>query len=120
MEVGKYQDIIKQTAVYPKEIGLLYCTLGLCGESGEVAEKVKKAYRDSHGNISTELRTSLIKELGDIVWYVTAAANEIGAPLSEVLQVNYDKLIARRATNTLHGNGDNREEDPMSLISDEV
>lgn len=109
MEVSKYQEIVDKTAIYPKEIGLLYCTLGLCGESGEVAEKVKKLYRDSQGVVTEDFKNTIIKELGDVLWYVTAIANELGVPLSWVLAKNYEKLIGRRATNTLHGSGDDRE-----------
>lgn len=109
MEFKEYSEIIKQTAVYPKEIGLIYCTLGMCGESGEVAEKAKKIYRDNNGVISEETRRLLLKELGDVLWYITAASNELGSSLEEVARMNFDKLVARRQTNTLHGNGDDRE-----------
>lgn len=110
MEVNKYQEIIEKTAVYPKYLGMLYTTLGLCGEAGEVAEKVKKLYRDHEGEITEEFRTSIKKELGDILWYITATANEVHLTLEEIMEANYDKLIKRRETGTLHGSGDNREE----------
>ncbi len=110
MESKEYQEIIKKTAVYPKEIGLPYCALGLCGEAGEVAEKVKKLYRDSGGVITEEFRQALKKELGDVQWYITATANEVGLTLEEIMEANYNKLIKRRETGTLHGDGDNRED----------
>ncbi len=110
MDVKEYQEIIKKTAVFPKEIGVPYCTMGLCGEAGEVAEKVKKLYRDREGLVTPEFRKDIKKELGDVVWYVTALANEFNLTLEEILEANYNKLIARRETNTLHGSGDNREE----------
>lgn len=110
MTVKEYQEIIEKTAVFPKNIGLTYCTLGLCGESGEVAEKVKKLYRDQNGEITDEFKQAVKKEIGDVLWYVTALSSELGFTLEEVMEANYNKLMARRATNTLHGNGDNREE----------
>lgn len=110
MDAKQYQEIIKKTAVFPKEIGLTYCTLGLCGEAGEVAEKVKKLFRDRGGLITPEFKKDVKKELGDVLWYITALSNELGFTLEEVMETNYNKLIARRETNTLHGNGDNREE----------
>jgi len=125
MELKEYQTIIEKTAVYPKEIGLAYCALGLTGEAGEVAEKIKKLYRDDQslannirlGHIFeankkaySEFRENVKKEVGDVIWYCTALANELGLTLEEILQANYDKLIKRRETGTLHGSGDDREE----------
>lgn len=109
MSIKEYQDIIKKTAIYPKEIGIMYCTMGLCGETGEVAEKVKKLYRDNNGVITPDFKHAIKKELGDVVWYVTAMAEEFDLSLEEILEANYSKLIARRETNTLHGSGDDRE-----------
>lgn len=110
MDIKEYQGIIKKTAVFPAEIGLTYCTMGLCGEAGEVAEKMKKLFRDKGGVVTDEFKQDVKKELGDVVWYVTALANELGLTLEEILEANYTKLIKRRETNTLHGSGDNREE----------
>lgn len=121
MTVTEYQTIIEQTAVYPKEIGILYCTLGLCGEAGEVSEKIKKIYRDNPEMLVKlkntlliseeveEVRNSLKKEIGDVIWYCTALASEFDISLEDVMATNYTKLLARKATNTLHGSGDNRE-----------
>lgn len=109
MDIKQYQTIIEQTAVYPEEIGKLYCALGLCGEAGEVAEKVKKLYRDQQGEVTDEFKAAVKKELGDVLWYLTAMANELNMSLEEIMLTNYNKLIARRETNTLHGNGDDRE-----------
>ena len=110
MTLEEYQGIIAKTAIFPKELGLLYPGLGLCGEAGEVAEKIKKIYRDKQGEITTEDKQALKKELGDVIWYVTAIAEQLGLTLNEILEANYDKLIKRRETNTLSGSGDNREE----------
>lgn len=108
MEIKEYQKIVKLTAIYPKEIGLSYCTLGLAGETGEVCEKVKKLYRDKQGVMSEEFKTELAKELGDIVWYITAIAEETGLNLEDILQLNYNKLLKRKADNKIQGSGDNR------------
>jgi NTP pyrophosphatase (non-canonical NTP hydrolase) len=114
MEIEKYQEIIKKTAVYPKEVGIMYTALGLCGEAGEVAEKVKKLVRDTNylekKDYSDEFKESIKKEIGDVIWYCTALASELGLTLEEILEANYNKLMKRRETNTLHGSGDNREE----------
>ncbi len=118
MEIKEYQTIIQKTAVYPKHLGMLYTVLGLCGEAGEVAEKVKKLYRDKDGEPSDEFIQQLKKELGDVIWYVTATANEVGLSLEEILEANYNKLLKRRETNTLHGSGDDREENPWKGVQD--
>lgn len=118
MTFNEYQKIIEETGVYPKQIGLAYCAMGLTGEAGEVSDKIKKLYRDDNlHELNTAQETALIdqhrhaiaKELGDVLWYVTAAANEINMSLEEIAQMNYQKLIKRRETNTLHGSGDDRE-----------
>lgn len=176
MEIREYQDIIEKTAIYPKQYGPAYTTLGMIGELGELATAVEKV---DIQNIK--------KELGDCLWYITATCNELGIPLEqvftsypknwvmdlevkdsaieailistevsemvkkyirdgnidlsilklklthifthlmrtasgfrltleEVLEANYTKLIKRRETNTLHGSGDNREEE-VAFIS---
>lgn len=110
MNIKEYQEIIKQTAIYPRNMGLTYCTMGICGEAGEVAEKMKKLFRDKNGIVTEEFKQDIKKELGDVIWYITALSNELNLTLEEVLEANYQKLIKRRETNTLQGNGDNREE----------
>jgi len=119
IDLDTYQSIIEKTAIYPEQIGMAYCAMGLSGEAGEVTEKIKKLYRD-HSNwdedgsittlISMEYADSIKKELGDVIWYVTALANEFRFSLREVLESNYEKLTKRKKTNTLSGSGDNREE----------
>lgn len=119
MNFKDYQDIIKKTAIYPEEIGLAYCAMGLTGEAGEVADKIKKLYRDEKLNSLNAVgymqvllanKEAIAKELGDVLWYITATANEIGISLEEIAKINYEKLVKRRETNTLAGSGDNREE----------
>ena len=104
-----YQQRASETAQYPViGGGIVYPTLGLVGESGEVAEKVKKIFRDKSGEISIDDREELIKELGDVLWYVTAIANELGTTLHAVALKNIDKLSSRKDRNMLNGSGDNR------------
>jgi len=82
----------------------IYPAMALCGEAGEFAEKIKKAWRDG-----TPLdRPGAAKELGDVLWYVGAAARDLGYTLEEVAQMNLDKIRSRRARGTLAGSGDNR------------
>lgn len=79
-------------------------TLGLVGEAGEVAEKIKKLIRDNNKYANEEI----MKELGDVVFYATALANIYGRGLQEVLELNIQKLDDRQKRNKLRGNGDNR------------
>jgi len=82
---------------------VLYPTLGLCGESGEVAEKVKKQVRDGVFN-----RHEVAKELGDVLWYLTNVCNDIGYNLEEIAKMNIEKLDSRKDRNKIQGSGDNR------------
>lgn len=109
MNLNEYQELVGQTAIYPNRgSNFIYPALGLCGEAGEVAEKVKKAIRDDGGQLSDERRQALIKELGDVMWYVAAMATELETSLEEVAQQNIEKLFSRKARGTLSGSGDNR------------
>ena len=87
---------------------LTYPTLGLSGESGEVAEKVKKLIRDKGGVLDDTVRADLGKELGDVLWYVAQLCSELGLSMSEVAQGNIDKLSSRMARGKISGDGDNR------------
>lgn len=81
---------------------------GLVGESGEVAEKFKKLIRDSGGKISDEDKAEILKELGDILWYVNSVSHLLGSSLEEVAQKNLDKVLSRKARGVTTGSGDNR------------
>ena len=85
MNFEEYQNLSKKTAIYP-EIGknFVYPTLGLVGESGEVAEKIKKIFRDKDGTVDAETRLMLKKELGDVLWYLSQLATELELSLDEV------------------------------------
>ena len=82
--------------------------LGLVGESGEVMEKFKKLIRDRQGKITDADRAEIIKELGDVLWYVNSVAHLLGSSLEEVARLNNDKLASRQQRGQLHGSGDNR------------
>jgi len=109
VQFGEYQTEARKTAVYPR-IGdnVVYPTLGLCGESGEFAEKVKKAIRDDGGQVTPERRELMLKELGDVLWYVAACASELKASLDEVAAMNLAKLASRQERAALKGSGDER------------
>ena len=109
MTLNEYQDAARKTAIYPN-IGSnpTYPVLGLCGETGEIAEKMKKAIRDEGGVISETRRTEMIKEVGDVMWYIASLASELGVTLDEVAQANVAKLASRQNRGVLTGSGDNR------------
>ena len=83
---------------------MLENTLGLCGEAGEVAEKIKKVFRDK-GKFSDE---DILKELGDVLFYVTALSNVFGGNLQKIMEMNMAKLDDREQRGVLKGSGDNR------------
>jgi NTP pyrophosphatase (non-canonical NTP hydrolase) len=96
MTFEEYQNEAKQTALYPRRLqNLEYPTLGLAGEAGEVANIVKKIQRDFGGEITVETRLKLKDELGDVLWYISACADELGLTLSEVAEYNVEKLAKR-------------------------
>ncbi len=82
--------------------------LGLVGEAGEVAEKFKKILRDKEGKLSEEDKQEIIKELGDVLWYVSALSHYLNVPLEDVASKNLDKVLGRKARGVTKGQGDNR------------
>lgn len=86
----------------------IYPALGLCGEAGEVAEKVKKIVRDKLGTVDDISRAAVAKELGDCLWYIAALCKEFKLDMGEVAQGNLNKLAARKAAGTIQGSGDER------------
>ena len=80
MTFDEYQKFARSTAIYPEECKVTYPTLGLCGEAGEVAEKVKKNIRDGKSLDGVGL------ELGDVLWYISALADDLGVTLEEVAE----------------------------------
>jgi NTP pyrophosphatase (non-canonical NTP hydrolase) len=96
MRFDDYQSEASQTALYPRRLtNLEYPTLGLAGEAGEVANIVKKIQRDHGGVVNEEIRNKLKDELGDVLWYISACADELGLTLSEIAEFNVRKLALR-------------------------
>lgn len=87
---------------------IVYPTLGLANEAGEVAGKIKKIFRDKGGFISDADREALKQELGDVLWYLTQICTELGLTLEEVAEANITKLASRQARDQLRGEGDVR------------
>ncbi|MBT6401437.1 nucleoside triphosphate pyrophosphohydrolase family protein [candidate division WWE3 bacterium] len=109
MDFDKFQKEALSTAIYPNRgNNLVYPVLGLVGEAGEVAEKVKKLIRDDDGVLSDERKELLKKELGDVLWYVAATADEMGLTMSEVAEHTIEKLKSRKERGVLKGDGDTR------------
>lgn len=106
MNINEYQKQACETAIYKDK--LIYPTLGLAGEAGEIANKVKKILRDSSGNLQESVREDLICELGDVLWYIAALATDLNVELSEVANKNIEKLNSRKNRGTIGGSGDNR------------
>jgi NTP pyrophosphatase (non-canonical NTP hydrolase) len=103
MELNVYQDLTKETAIYPKEHALVYLGLGLSSEAGEVAGKIKKQIRD--GGIDV---ISLMDEVGDVFWYLARICDEMGFSSEDVLLRNWNKLRSRKERGVIGGSGDNR------------
>lgn len=87
---------------------LLHWVLGINGESGEIAEKVKKIIRDKNGQVSEEDKQDLAKEIGDVLWYLAVFAHQLGFSFDDVGRQNLDKLQSRKKRGVLGGSGDNR------------
>jgi len=109
MDFNDYQAKSRKTAGYPA-IGhpVIYPTLGLANEAGEVAGKIKKVFRDKEGQISQETREALKAELGDVLWYIAQVATELGLSLDEIAEYNIAKLYDRLERGQIKGDGDNR------------
>ena len=129
-----YQALATRTAIYPGQgtpMGLIYVALKMNGEAGELAEHIGKAMRDddlirkydiydfrtgeitdsksfSTGELTPDRRQKIIKEIGDVLWYLSATCNELGITLSEAAIVNLEKLASRTERGTLQGSGDDR------------
>ena len=105
----EYQKLSRRTAKYPDAgKNFLYPTLGLSGEAGEVANKIKKILRDKGGAVDEEMRKALEGELGDVLWYVSQIATELGLSLEEIAAGNIEKLYSRLERDALSGSGDER------------
>ena len=109
MNFNEYQKLARSTAIYPKESKVIYPALGLCGEAGEVAEKIKKTIRgDTALTPLDKVTGSIAGELGDVLWYLAILADDLGVELEDVAQWNVDKLNRRWRKGNIKGDGDNR------------
>ena len=109
MNFTEYQNLALATAIYPKKYETIYPALGLCGEAGEVAEKIKKSIRDGlHNWPDEQFKEELTKELGDVLWYISALASDLDISLNAVAENNLQKLASRKKRNVIGGSGDNR------------
>ena len=108
MELTEYQQLAHRTARYPAETGVYYATLGLVGEAGEIANKVKKIIRDHGSQVTPEVISTLQDEIGDVLWYVAELCTVLGISLDEIAAKNIDKLQDRKQRGVITGSGDNR------------
>ena len=107
-DLDMYQQVAKTTAIYPREQAIIYPTLGLTGEAGEVANKVKKIIRDGSDKNDDSLVSEIKSEIGDCLWYIAVLADDIGCKLSDIANTNLIKLENRKKKGTIHGSGDKR------------
>ena len=106
MNNQEYLEFTRTTAVYPKELAILYLALGL-GETGEVQGKVKK-YLRGDTELTDEYKQKIFDECSDVLWYLTRLVDELGFTLDELIEFNYKKLSDRKERNVIKGSGDNR------------
>ena len=110
MTFDEYQKQALTTAVLSgdKMLDICHWALGLAGESGEVADKIKKIIRDQKSDPSAIDKNDIKKELGDVLWYIAVFADELGISLEDIAETNAQKLQSRKSRNTIKGSGDNR------------
>lgn len=108
MQLNEYQQHALDTAVYSQEYRVIYPALGLTGEAGEVAEKIKKVLRDYNGDFQSINKHDILNEIGDVLWYVAVLTSDLGYSLEDVAVMNIEKLKSRQERDKIHGNGDNR------------
>jgi NTP pyrophosphatase (non-canonical NTP hydrolase) len=94
--------------VIPMDHPIVYPTMGLVNEAGEVAGKIKKIFRDRDGKVSEKDRQGLKKELGDVLWYLAQICTELDLSLEEVAETNLVKLFSRLERGAIRGDGDER------------
>lgn len=109
MNFNDYQEAAVKTAIYDRDkYSIMYPSMGLAGECGEILNKVKKIYRDKDGEFSDEAKLAIASELGDVLWYVAALAGDLGVSLNAVAVDNLNKLNSRKERGMIGGSGDNR------------
>ncbi|MBT4870518.1 MAG: nucleoside triphosphate pyrophosphohydrolase family protein [Candidatus Diapherotrites archaeon] len=110
MDLDEYQEKASKTdlGTIAKENNFDYYALGLVNEAGEVAGKIKKLHRDFDGKMTDDYRKEIAKEMGDVLWYLSALCDKFDLNLAEIAQANIDKLYSRKERGLIKGNGDNR------------
>ena len=108
MTLNQYQEKALKTAIYPEDKKIIYPTLGLTGEAGEVADKVKKVIRDNNQEFTDEKKRQIALEISDVLWYCATLSHDLGYTLGEIGQMNVDKLASRQQRNKIGGSGDER------------
>jgi NTP pyrophosphatase (non-canonical NTP hydrolase) len=113
MNFNEYQVAAHSTASYPdKGDNMVYPALGLAGEAGETVDKIKKIYRNrnvtSGKQITADEHMALVREMGDVLWYIAALASELRVPLEHVAEINIAKLLDRQVRGVIKSEGDNR------------
>lgn len=108
MKASDYQLWTDRTALYPKDAGVVYTTIGLANEAGEVLGVVKKMMRDDNNVLTEEKRAKLIAEVGDVCWYLARVCTELGVSMEDVFDINVAKLEDRLKRDVIKGSGDNR------------
>ena len=108
MKISEYEEKAQATAIYPDTYKITYPALGMAGEAGEVANKVKKLIRDGSAGMADDWKEQLASEIGDVMWYCAALARDLDVSLTTIMAANLDKLKARQERGTLGGSGDKR------------
>lgn len=106
-DARNFQSLASKTAIYPENLKILYPALGLAGEAGEVANKVKKIYRDEK-ELTDEVKEEIGKEIGDVMWYCAALATDLGLDLNKIGSDCIKRLENRKKNGTIKGDGDDR------------
>ncbi|GAB1421410.1 nucleoside triphosphate pyrophosphohydrolase family protein [Anaerolineales bacterium] len=104
----EYQQSAKKTAPADSDWLIYYLTMGLVGEAGEIANKVKKILRDQNGELTEPVREAIIDEIGDVMWYMAMLCSQLNVDMSEVAQMNLAKLADRQKRGVIRGSGDDR------------
>jgi NTP pyrophosphatase (non-canonical NTP hydrolase) len=108
MRIDDYQQEAITYAIYDPVWSVIYPSMGLAGEAGEVLNKVKKVLRDNEGILTDEVKANIASELGDVMWYAANLAEDLGYDLSVILQENLEKLESRKERGKIGGSGDDR------------
>lgn len=108
MTLNEYQRAALETSIYPQEYKIIYPTLGIAGEAGECSDKIKKVIRDNNSKFTEDKKREIAKEIGDVLWYCSALANDLGFSLETICEMNIEKLKSRQKRGMISGDGDNR------------